>query len=208
MQNQKGPRFVAVGLLAVALPLIVSAFTVSSSEVAGGPGQHKGIVEKIKTLPTININIDNSEESPILVQSATAREITDQEYEQLTGERSSSIRYTSCPTIKIINNTNRKVMAYSVGLMDSARGDLYVFRSTRRKIQPFEEFFVEPVDWAEPRNEGARKFTQEQGITREDKSLPGWDSKAMWFPGNATDFSIFVGEVKFADGTRWVTKRR
>lgn len=203
-----------IGLCGVMLLFLLSVAVISNGMFLDN-GQQGGVAKKIKRSPEVSLAVDNSESPAVSIQVAGAKEITGLEYAQITGHDSEQLtrslpasgRYTSCPTITVANTTNRTVKAFALGLINKQSNSLDILRMGDHPLGPFEEFVVKPAEWAKARKKSTKTFVHDGGGSREDNSMPGWSSEEMWFPGNITDFYIFVGEVEFSDGSRWFTKR-
>jgi hypothetical protein len=214
MDNLKAGIRRRIGLCCVMLFFLPSVGVMGNS-VFLDDGQQSGVAKKIKRSPDVSLAVDNSESPGVSIQTAGAKEITGLEYAQITGHDSeqltrslsASARYTSCPTITVTNATNRTVKAFALGLINKQSNSLDILRIGDHPLAPSEEFVVKPAEWAKARKKTTKTFVHDGGVSREDESLPGWSSEEMWFPGNTTDFYIFVGEVEFSDGSRWFTKR-
>jgi hypothetical protein len=195
-----------IGLCGVMLIFLPSVAVIGNSMFLN-TGQYKDVTKKVKRSPEVPLAVDNTESPAVSIQVASAKQITGHEYEQLTQGLPASARYISCPTIKVTNNTNRTVKAFALGIINKQSNSLDILRMGSHPLEPFEEFVVQPAEWAKARKKMTKTFVHDAGVSREDKSLPGWSSEEMWLPGNVDDFYIFIGEVEFSDGTRWFTKR-
>lgn len=199
----------AGGVVAVVL-LIVSL------AIGGAIGKHsaqnndsvqKEILETVKASPDLAIGVDNSESAPLVIESASVKEVTSGEYQQLTGTQSASGRYVTFPNVKLLNNTNQIVTAFVLVLEDKRSPEHDGLAITALKIEPFKDFAIEPIDWAKPKKKMVKKFIESGGVVQEDNREPGLDTEYMWLPGSVGDFSVLVGMVEFADGSKWMTKR-
>lgn len=194
-----------IGIYVVIL-LVVNVTPGYSININQDNEQQKSLLETIRRSSDLPINIDNSEHPPLLIQAANAKRTTGAEYEGLTGSRPASSYYISCPSVKLVNNTDKRVTAFFLGLFNRSSGDLEVLKINRR-VEPLKEFIVEPVDWASPRAAGVKKLIMGEGAAQEDKSLPDFSSEIMWFPGHITDFQVLITRVEFEDGSKWTIKR-
>jgi len=170
-------------------------------------GQYKNMTKTVARAPEVSLAVDNTESPAVSIQVAGAKQITKHEYERLTRGLAASAKYISCPTIKVTNSANQTVKAFALGIINKQSNSLDILRIRSHPLEPFEEFVVTPGEWAKARKKTTKTFVHDAGVSREDKSLPGWSSEEMWLPGSIDDFYIFVGEVEFSDGTRWFTKR-
>lgn len=205
MENLKTGFLRRIGLCGLMLLFLSSAGLMSNS-MSANTGQ-SNTTKKIKKSPEISLAVDNSESPAVAIQIASAKQITRNEYEQLTRSSPASAVYISCPTVNVTNTTNQSVKAFALGIINKQTNSLEILRMGSHPLAPFEEFVVQPTDWAKARKKSIKTFVHADGVSREDKSLPGLSSEEMWLPGNVDDFYIFVGEVEFSDGTRWFTKR-
>lgn len=202
LNNQWLGKVVGMALL----PLLLSLPSVGQNKSANNE-QDRNAVGRVDRTPSISLEVDNSENPAISIQVASAKEIAGHKFEQLTRTSPGSARYTSCPTTRVVNTTGRAIKAFALGLMNRNTNTLDIVRITSHPLVPFEEFQLEPAEWAKARKKGTKTFTHNGGVSAEDKRVIDWGSEEMWFPGVITDYYIFVGEVEFSDGTRWFTKR-
>jgi hypothetical protein len=192
---------------AVIVLLIVAGLLLGAGSDAAAVGQrYRNADEIAKILPDLAVAADNIETSPISISSATAKEVTGEEYEKLTGMKPLYDKYVCGPSLKIVNSSGRKIKAVMLGLLDHRSNRLNVLRINGDSLKSGKEFSVDPSDWV--RGKAGKKFTlNDDGVAKEDTSLPSWSSEEMWLPGSITDFSVFVGKVEFADGGMWTTTR-
>lgn len=198
----------AIGV-AGCLVLLVSAslLPINSTAFAGTRGQQKISVERVKGFSDVPLEVDNSERPAVSIQSANTKTITKNQFRELTGGLAASAGYSACPTVRVVNVGNQNVKVFAVGLMNKRTGSLDVLRLSKHPLSPGEEFVIDHLLWATARKKPTKTFIHKDGVTWEDKSPLDWNSEEMWFPGDAADFQIFVGEVEFSDGTRWFTNR-
>lgn len=103
------------GIVVCAVMLLISPITLGYITHAASGVQQQGALEKISSYPDLPVLIDTSEGSSLLIQTATAKQISGVEYEQLTGSKFVSNNYVTYPNVKLINNTNKKVVSFSLG---------------------------------------------------------------------------------------------
>lgn len=167
----------------------------------------KLIVENVQNSPELALAIDNSESSPMLIQTASAQEIINEKYQLLTGLYPKSSKYITVPNVTAINNTDRIVTAIVLVLTDKRSNEHDGLFITDLRIEPSGNLSVQPVEWAKPRKNMMKKYIATDGEVKEDTSDPDLSSEAMWLAGSISDFSISIGMVEFADGGKWMTNR-
>ena len=195
---------VAGGLV---LLVLTSVLPVDSTIFAMNRGQQKTTAERVRGFSDIALEVESSERPAVSIQSASTKTITKSQYRELTGGLPASARYSACPAVRVINTSQQTVKAFSLGLLNKRTNSLDVLRIGSHQLEPGEEFVVDPLLWAKTRKKPTKTFIQRDGLTWEDKRPPDWNSEEMWFPGDAADLLIFIGEVEFSDGTTWFTNR-
>jgi hypothetical protein len=166
---------------------------------------------EVKALPQKLVATDNSDASGLLIQSATAREITKAQFEHLTGAKASGDSYISCPRITIVNNTGRPITEFSVMTFNRV-SKVIEDDTTRVDLQPGQEYEIKPLIQATRREALARRGTyavdpNDGKVRPQTVKAVGWDSQGAWMPGAIGDFSVLVAEIKFADGASWKISR-
>lgn len=164
-------------------------------------------VERVRKSPDFPLNIDNTENPPILIQAASVKEVSGAEYQELTGIKTDSLKCVTFPNVKLTNNTSQTVTAFVLILVDKHSSRNKALMMSSLNLEPLKDFSIEPVNWAKPRRQMMRKFVEKEGMFQEDKSSPDLNSEEMWLPGGVSEFSVLVAGVEFADGSEWTTKR-
>ncbi len=178
---------------------------VSANAIQNSEWQNDALAS-VRKSPDRPVAIDNTETPPLLIQKASVKEINSGDYKRLTKAASASDSYVSCPSIEIVNTTDKTLTSSALGFFNRSSGELQVLIVNRR-VEPFQKIIVEPADWASVRKGNLKKFVLKEGVAREDKSLPDLDSEAMWLSGSVNDFYALVLEARFEDGSKWTTKR-
>jgi hypothetical protein len=166
---------------------------------------------EVASMPQEQVTADNSDASGLLIQSASAVEITRAQFERLTNAKASVDTYISCPRITVVNNTGRAIAWFTIMLFNSVSKNIES-ETTYVGLQPAEEFTVKPLTQASHReglaNRGTYTVDPNDGKVRpQGPSKAGWDSQGAWVPGALGDFSIVVAQIRFADGTIWTINR-
>lgn len=210
-QDQKITPMTRLAVGAGAVVLLVASIAIASAigkhSARNNSALQKEVVETVKAAPELAIGVDNSESPPLMIESASVKEVTSLEYQQLTGTQSASGQYVTFPNVKLLNNTNQTVTAFVLVLEDKRSPEHDGLAMTALKIEPFKDFAVESMDWAKPKKKMVKKYIASGGVVQEDNREPGLDTEYMWLPGRVGDFSVLVGMVEFADGSKWMTKR-
>ncbi len=169
--------------------------------------EKKAMVEKVRALADKALFTDNSEQGPLFIQSAGAKEVAGAEYQLLTTNKSEASSYITFPDVRLINNSAQTIKRLAVCLQVRDSTDRTCLRFYDVKIAPSQEFSIKAVDWAKPRMKMLPKFTEKDGAFKPETRLPDFDSEAMWLPGRADDYSIALLSVMFDDGAKWVSKK-
>lgn len=203
----------AIGICAVVLLIVGVAIGISKKAVLGNSSiddanlQKKAVLERVANSSDLPLAADNSEGSPLFILAANVKEVTDEEYQQLTGIKEGSLNHITFPNVKVINTANQPVKEFSLCLVHKYSDRKECIMRTNIEIEPSRDFSVDAVTWAGPRKAMMRKFSKKEGVFQEDKSRPRLDSEEMWLPGNVTDYTLVIASVDFANGNKWVTKR-
>jgi hypothetical protein len=201
-------RFPATEIAGSLVLLVLTSLLPAESTIfAMTRRQQKTTAERVIGFSDIALEVDGSERPAVSIQSANTKTITKRQYRELTGGLGTSARYSACPTVRVVNMGNQTVKAFALALLNKRTNALDVLRIGSHQLEPGGEFVVDHLLWAKTRKKPTKTFIQKDGLTWEDKRAPDWNSEEMWFPGEAADLQIFVGEVEFSDGTRWFTKR-
>jgi hypothetical protein len=193
--------------------LLILSVTVGRKTVAGQHPENdtnlekNALLERVTNSPDSPLLADNSEGPPLFILSANVKEVTGEKYQRLTGINADSPGYTTFPNVKLINNTTQNVKEFTLCMLHKYSNRKICIRRTSIEIEPSKDFSVESLTWGASRKAMMRKFTEKEGSFQQDRSKPQLDSEAMWLPGSAADYTLVVGSVEFADGSRWVTKR-
>jgi len=203
MRNMKILYFVAMVLV---LPNALSLATgLCQSRADTNDGHHKNAVARImKKLPDQSLFVDNSQSSGLWIESATAKEIGADHYERLTRKKPLVNNYISFPTVTLVNKTQKIITGFSLGLMNVSLGELDVHRKTGLQLEPGQRLTLDPLIWATLRKKAAHTSIEKDGVVQEDTSAAGWDFEGAWVVGAIADFSFFVGQVDFSDGSTWL----
>lgn len=173
-----------------------------SSKLLAADGE-KEIVKRVKQYPDAPISLQNREECPILIQEANVKEITSDEYYQLTRMKTDSNVYVSFPKVKLINKTGKRLTGFALFLNNSRTGRTNFLKRSRTTVEPNGDYSVVFNEWVVP-----EKLTQvtDNGKTVNIKQRLNLDSEKMWLEGSARDFVLEVVEVTLEDGSKWSTK--
>lgn len=196
-----GICLVVVLITGVAVGLGITGRSTESSHA------NQQVIENLQNSSEISLAIDNSESAPVAIQTAGAKEIASEVFQQLTGLYSKSSKYITLPSVTAINNTNKTITAVVLVLTDNRSNEHDGLWMTALNIEPTQSLSVSPMDWAQPRKNMLHKYIEQSGEVKEDKSDPTINSPEMWLAGSINDFSISIGMVEFSDGTRWMTQR-
>lgn len=209
LKKGKNTRFSSRVVTCGAMAAIV-AFSIFAS---GAASQHIGpsskleatdgeteILKKVVQYPDAPISLQNREGCPILIQDANVKEITSDEYYQLTKMKKDSNRYVSFPQVKLVNRTDRRLTGFALFLSNSRTERINFFKVSRISVEPNGDYYVAPNEWVMP-----DKLSQ---VTADRKTVnikkrPNLDSEKMWLEGAAGDFVLEVVECVAEDGGNW-----
>ncbi|HXU35723.1 MAG TPA: hypothetical protein VN937_05125 [Blastocatellia bacterium] len=192
---------------AIVTILIFSVFAIGaarqdvqrSSKLVPADGE-KEIVKRVKQYPDAPISLQNRERCPILIQEANVKEITSDEYYQLTRMKTDSNLYVSFPKVKLINKTDMRLTGFALFLTNSRTGRTNFLKRSRITVEPNSDYSVVFNEWVVP-----EKLTQvtENGKTVNIKQRLNLDSEKMWLEGTARDLVLEIVEVTLEDGSTW-----
>jgi hypothetical protein len=170
-----------------------------SSKLDATDGE-KEILKKVRQTPDTSISLQNREECPILIQDANVKEITSDEYYQLTRMKTDSNGYVSFPKVKLVNRTDKRLTGFALFLSNSRTGRINFFKVSRITVEPNGDYAVAPNEWVTP-----DKLVQVtgDGKTVNIKKRATIDSEKMWLEGTAGDFVLEVVECAAEDGSNW-----
>ncbi|HJQ67789.1 MAG TPA: hypothetical protein VKA70_02385 [Blastocatellia bacterium] len=204
---------VAIGIGVTVLMIVAITIGINKKAVVGNSStddansRNKAVIEKVANSSDLPLATDNSEGSPLFILTANVKEVTDDDYQQLTGIKENSLNHITFPNVILVNNANQPVKEFTLCLVHKHSDRKECIMRTNLEIGPSRDFSVEAVTWAGPRKAMMRKFSKKEGVFQEDKSRPGLDSQEMWLPGNVSDYTLVVASVELANGNKWVTKR-
>jgi hypothetical protein len=193
--------------------LLILSVTVGRKTVEGQRSENDtnlekcALLERVANSPDSPLIADNSEGPPLFILAANVKEVTGAKYQRLTGLNADAPGYTTLPDVKLINNASQDVKEFTLCMLHKYSNRKICIRRTGIEIEPSKDFSVESSTWGASRKVMLRKFTDKEGSFQQDRSKPQLDSEAMWLPGSAADYTLVVGSVEFADGSKWITKR-
>jgi hypothetical protein len=207
MEAQRITRFnLIVGISAAMLVAVAVGVAVARNPTNSSQSNQQTITN-VQSSPEIPLAIDNSESAPVGIQTAGAKEITGDVFQQLTGLSPNSSKYITVPNLTLLNNTNKTITAVVLALEDNRSNEHDGLFLTGLSIAPAGQFAVVPMDWAQPRKNMLKKYVAQGSDVQADTSDPTITSQEMWLAGSISNFSITIGRVEFADGTVWMTQR-
>lgn len=208
MKAQRSLRFnLIVGISGVVIVAVVAVGVAIGRNPAKNRQANQQVIENVQNAPEVSLSIDNSESPPVAIQTAGAKEITGEVFQQLTGLSPNSSKYIAVPSVTVLNSTNKTVIAVGVALEDRRSKEHLGLLMTDLQIEPAGSLSIDPMDWAQPRKNMLKKYVAQGNDVQVDTSVPTIASKEMWLSGSINDFSIVIGMVEFADGTQWITQR-
>jgi hypothetical protein len=188
-----------VGLI-VALVSIVIVIGRSSRP---SPQQPKDkLIERVRQAPDIAINYNNFEGVPLTIQTATSKEVSGSDYQQLTGgDPSGANRFATFPTVKLQNVTNQRIAKLMVAVGDRQTKKWYVVNFHSANIAPQQVFSIAPTDWY---HEKKSKDSNDKKATSPSK-IRDFDAVGLWWPGGASaqDLVLRIALVEFDNGGKW-----
>jgi hypothetical protein len=167
----------------------------------------KQIIEKFKQYPDIPINSENIEGVPLLIQGAVVKQITQADYNQLTGAVTDSSKITSFPSITLLNNTDRRVTGFALLLKNNHTEQMYFVRLSKIIVEPYGTYSVLSNEWIPPDKLAQATSSGQVTTNTKKQSTPDLDSQKMWLAGGANDLVVKIGMVDFESGSRWLMDR-
>lgn len=193
---------------------LIAASVTTGRSVSSQPAIQDGnqaqstLLRKIKESDNLPITVDNSEQSPLFIQSASSKEIEGATFQQLTGGKVEASKYSLHPDVTVVNNASLAVNSFAVCLESKLTDERNCLRFQKVSIAPGTQFLVTTKAWAGPRRGMLQeKFVQKEGKFVKDSRPLDLDSEAMWLPGSIADYRVVILSVVIEDGTKWVTKR-
>ena len=200
MRNEEIRRFsLLTGLVTIALVLPC----IGVGQVQVGKKNNRKTVDLVASSPDLTFTSDNSENPPLLIREASAKEVNGSRYQKLTQNAPGAESYVSYPKIRLYNNTDKTIVSFGLVLRDK-RSKKMVGLILKSRLEPFSELSFESSQWV--RRDTTVTGSKEKGF-RTDTSVPSWDSQDIWLPGPAENFYVLVGRVYYSDGTVWKTSR-
>lgn len=178
-----------------------------TGNLTGSNQANQQVIANLQNSSEIPLNVDNSESMPVAIQTAGAKEITSEVFQQLTGLYPKSSKYITVPSATVVNSTNKTITTVVLVLTDSRSNEHDGLWMTALNIEPTRSLSISPMDWSQPRKKMLHQYIEQNGEVGEDTSAPTIASPEMWLAGGISDFSISIGMVEFSDGTRWTTQR-
>lgn len=197
----------ATVLMSAVIAVMAVAWNTGKIALAGKSSQAEGkgrILERVRKSPDISVLTGNADGSPLFIRDAGVKEISGEEYQLLTGNKSDSGRQVSYPNVEIVNNSGKVVTTLIVCFQagDSVRRRCHMVHDF--SWQPAASLSIESWKWIIP----TVRLRQTGNKFEEDKSRPDLDRAEMWQQGRATDFVVYVGKIDFADGSSWINPSR
>jgi hypothetical protein len=199
-----------------ATPIAITALLFVLIAVVAGTGgaarisqKDQGILEKVKHSTDLSVEIDRTDISPLTISEATAKEITDSDYSELTGEKALSLQNTTFPNLKLTNGTSQKITEFALLCKNNNTGRIYFLKIGKITIAPLETYYVYSRDWLTPTNQ--IKADSEGKISKERSNIDvdpaDLNTPEIWVPGRASDLIVKLGMVKYENGDTWMMDR-
>ena|SRR5438552_11667079 len=161
------------------------------------------LIQRVKQSPDIPINFTNFEGVPLIIQSASTKEISATDYYQLTGENASGAnRFSAFPSVTVVNEANQRVtrLMVTVGNRQTKKWFIVTFREAN--IAPQQSFYMTARDWSRDKSAGAN------GDSKTGTALSkvrDFDEPKLWWPGGASANNLVfrIALIEFDNGTKW-----
>lgn len=166
---------------AMLLAAVVAVGVAVARNLTNSSQPNQQVIENVQNSPEIPLSIDNSESAPVSIQTAGAKEITGEVFQQLTGLYPKSSKYITVPSVTAINNTNKVITSVGLALEDRRSKEHFGLLMTDLKIEPAGSLAINPMDWAKPRKKMLNKYIENGGEVKADTSAPTISSEKCGF---------------------------
>jgi hypothetical protein len=182
--------------------LALSLVSVPALSARQGPGtrssQKAQMFAEVQSLPTQPVHWANADGAPIVIQVASAREISGSTYLGLTGGPTIYASMSTYPDIALLNTSGKTITSFAIML--DAKADKHVAIIKNLSIAPGGAYTLVPRKWL---LEDKVTVQNDDGTSKSVMRKPGPDSVKFWLSGAPPDLHVAVARVWFEDGTQW-----
>jgi hypothetical protein len=176
---------------------------VKSSSKSADEKTERRILRIINRHPDLPISLNNHGEAPLFIQDARVKQIGEPEHRKLTGVSRDSTEYVSFPTVRLVNNTDKRITGFTLFLKNNRTGHIHGFKVWRTVVEPHGDYSINPNEWVAP-----EKLTRvsDDGQTMNINKRVNFASEKMWLAAGAVDLVLELIDAQFEDGSGWSKK--
>lgn len=172
---------------------------------AGGSSnepQRRKLIEQVNAAESIQINIDNSQGSPFIIQGASVKEVSGEDFSLLTGEPAKHFQQSTFPEVILWNSSQKTITSFAVAIQSAVDkpNSWHGVLKSNLSIPSNTSYIVKPKEWLK----AEKVLVEKDGEFVSRLQQPLLDSVKAWLPGAAADLKVTVGMVEFEDGTKWI----
>jgi hypothetical protein len=148
------------------------------------------ILARIKRSPSIRNSFENADNTPLLILNSGSKEISKDVYRDIVGLTATSDTVVSFPDVTLVNNSDKPINSFILLLTNRQSKAMPFLKAAGVNIQPHTTYFVSASRWVRG--------------DKQSNPQPDLDSEKMWLLGSASDLTVRVAQVIFADNSKWV----
>lgn len=199
-------NWAVTGIVITVLFFVLTAVVIGTQGSVKMSQKDQSMLEKVKNSIDNSVEIDRGEVPTLTISEASAKEITESDYKELTGNKALSVQNTTFPKLILVNEASQKITGFGLLCKNKNTGRIYFLKIGKIIIAPSESYDVFSRDWLSPNKQV--KADSDGNIIKErlysDKNPTDFDVPEMWMPGKAGDLIVKVGMIEYEDGTTWM----
>lgn len=161
------------------------------------------LLKQVESSPEQPVNVIESNNTPLKISNATAKEISGSDFTKLTGKVTDLVTVASFPEATLVNHSGKTITGFVFGIRDPKTKTLQTVNQQKIAIAPGATYNVKREHFLKP--EKTTTATSE-GVSQK-LILPKADSEKYWVDfAQRSDFYVTIGIVFFEDGSRWALK--
>lgn len=157
------------------------------------------LYSQTQSLPSTPINIEQDEDTPLRILSASVKQITSAEYNSMAGQRAPRDLMISAPTVRLRNESSQTIESILLIVQDPVKEFSKGIRMTAVNLDPGEEITITPLNFVGGQ---AVSSVDVEGNLRSSAKDPALDPR-FWLPfDSAANLRVRVA-VEFTNGESW-----
>ena len=162
------------------------------------------LVDLVEKSPDLLLGVQQDEDTPMRILSATVKEVSGSDYEKLTSGKADFPSVISAPNVKLLNVSSKTITRVLLIINDVSAQKSSGLLMHHLAISPGATFEISPANFVKPEN----LTTVDEGGRLDSSLKHPMKSKKAWltFP-NRSQIQVRVG-VGFEDGTEWYNKEQ